>query len=83
MNLILKRPSLVSEATAALRNTLGSDRWADYLPGERVLSSQLRVSRQTLRAALEQLRREGLIQVEPGRRAFSSPNRGQREGKGN
>src|SRR5437016_3146386 len=68
MNLILKRPSLVSEATAALRNTLESDRWADYLPGERVLSSQLRVSRQTLRAALEQLRREGLIQVEPGRR---------------
>jgi len=68
MNLILKRPSLVSEATAALRNTLKSDLWTDYLPGERVLSSQLHVSRQTLRAALKQLRREGLVAVEPGRR---------------
>lgn len=68
MNLILKRPSLVTEAASELRNTLGSELWSDYLPGERVLSSQLQVSRQTLRAALEQLRREGLIQVEPGRR---------------
>jgi DNA-binding LacI/PurR family transcriptional regulator len=68
MNLVLKRPSLVSEATAALRKTLKSDVWSEYLPGERVLSSQLHVSRQTLRAALKQLRREGLVQVEPGRR---------------
>jgi len=68
MNLVLKRPSLVSEATAALRKTLKSDLWTEYLPGERVLSSQLHVSRQTLRAALKQLRQEGLVQVEPGRR---------------
>ena len=68
MNLVLKRPSLVSEATAALRKTLKSDLWSEYLPGERVLSSQLHVSRQTLRAALKQLRREGLVHVEPGRR---------------
>ena len=68
MNLVLKRPSLVSEATAALRKNLKSDLWTDYLPGERVLSSQLHVSRQTLRAALKQLRQEGLLQVEPGRR---------------
>src|SRR5690349_11605324 len=68
MNLVLKRPSLVSEATAALRKTLKSDLWPDYLPGERVLSLQLHVSRQTLRAALKQLLREGLVQVEPGRR---------------
>jgi DNA-binding LacI/PurR family transcriptional regulator len=68
MNLVLKRPSLVSEATAALRKTLKSDLWSEYLPGERDLSSQLHVSRQTLRAALKQLRREGLVQVEPGRR---------------
>src|SRR5689334_1512317 len=68
MNLILKRPSLVSEATATLRKTLQSDLWSEYLPGERDLSSQLHVSRQTLRAALKQLRREGLVQVEPGRR---------------
>jgi LacI family transcriptional regulator len=68
MNLVLKRPSLVSEATTALRKTLKSNLWTDYLPGERVLSSQLHVSRQTLRAALKQLRREGLVHVEPGRR---------------
>jgi LacI family transcriptional regulator len=68
MNLVLNRPSLVSEATAALRKTLKSDLWTDYLPGERVLSLQLHVSRQTLRAALKQLLREGLVQVEPGRR---------------
>jgi LacI family transcriptional regulator len=83
MNLVLKRPSLVSEATAALRKTLESDVWTDYLPGERVLSTQLHVSRQTLRAALKQLRREGLVHVEPGRRrrilrdAGASSTRGQ------
>ena len=68
MNLIPKRPSLVNEATTILRNSLQSGLWVDFLPGERVLSTQICISRQTLRAALERLRREGLIKVAPGRR---------------
>lgn len=37
------------------------------MPGERELSQQLNVSRPTLRAALEELRREGLLKASPGR----------------
>ncbi len=68
MNLIPQRPSLVNEATTILRKSLRAGVWVDFLPGERVLSTQICISRQTLRAALEQLRREGLIKVAPGRR---------------
>jgi len=68
MNMIPQRASLVNEVTTILRKSLRAGVWGDFLPGERALSTQIRISRQTLRAALEQLRREGLIKVAPGRR---------------
>ena len=68
MILIPKRPSLVNEATNILRDSLKSGLWLDFLPGERVLSTQIRVSRQTLRAMR---RRRGLPEAVPGAHALA------------
>lgn len=40
-----------------------SGHWRGHLPGERELSSRLQVSRHTIRAALAELKREGLLDV--------------------
>ncbi len=68
---------MVTQVAATLRNGLGAKLWVDYLPGERALCARLQVSRLTLRAALDQLRREGLIKVGHGRhtRILSQPKR--------
>jgi len=44
-----------------LRGALRSGRWREHLPSERALSLELRVSRPTLRKALEELEREGML----------------------
>ncbi|MDH7568570.1 MAG: substrate-binding domain-containing protein [Armatimonadota bacterium] len=44
-----------------------------FLPSERVLASGLGVARNTVRAALQRLEREGLIRREPGRSALVTP----------
>jgi LacI family transcriptional regulator len=63
-----KRASLVEQVANLVRRGLQQGDWADYLPGEITLSQQLKVSRPTLRAALEILQREGLIAVSQGSR---------------
>lgn len=65
---IVRRASLVAQVADILRRDLQEGMWRDYLPGEHTLSERLQVSRPTLRAALELLRREGLILVSQGRR---------------
>ena len=58
-----QRLSLVTQTAQSLRACIQAGHWKDYLPGERPLSSQLQVSRSTLRAALEKLAREGWLDV--------------------
>ncbi|HEX3716981.1 MAG TPA: substrate-binding domain-containing protein [Verrucomicrobiae bacterium] len=66
MNLIPKRVSLVGQVADVLREGIHEGHWEECLPSERALSTQLRVSRPTLRAALAQILREGLIDGVPG-----------------
>lgn len=56
------RFSLVAETVRVLRDGLSSGRWTGYFPGEHELCAELRVSRMTLRAAIEQLAREQLLE---------------------
>jgi len=67
MRLAIHRPTLAEQAAEALREALREGAWIGKLPGERELSRQLDVSRPTLRAALDLLRREGWLKTSPGR----------------
>lgn len=58
-----RRLSLVAQTAQCLREQLRAGEWPEHLPGERELGQRLQVSRHTLRAALEQLQREGLVGV--------------------
>lgn len=58
-----RRLSLVAQTAQCLREQLRAGEWPECLPGERELGQRLQVSRHTLRAALEQLQREGLVGV--------------------
>ncbi len=61
MQAIPPKPSLVQYATSAIRGVIVRGNWAHRLPGERDLSRSLDISRPTLRAALLNLEREGLV----------------------
>lgn len=63
-----RRHSLITETAQALRKALESGQWHEVLPAERRLCEEWHISRPTLRAALEILAREGLVQVEQGKR---------------
>jgi LacI family transcriptional regulator len=66
MRLIPQRASLAGQVAQVLRENLALGVWKDHLPGERALSERLGVSRPTLRAALDLLRREGWLEVAHG-----------------
>ena len=79
MKKLPQRLSLVSQAADILREQLAAGLWGGFLPGERVLCARLQVSRPTLRAALDTLRREGWLEVLQGRRRrIRPPERGRR-----
>ena len=59
--LILERRTLLNDVTTALREAICAGEWTDRLPGERLLAKRMRVGRDTLRLALKQLDREGMI----------------------
>ena len=61
---IPKRITLVSQTAEVIRQEAAAGRWREFLPGERQLAEELQVSRITLRTALQQLRREGLIKTQ-------------------
>jgi len=66
--LLPKRLSLVAQTVESLGAGIRAGHWLEHLPGERELSRRLQVSRDTLRAALEELQRQGWIEVAQGRR---------------
>lgn len=66
MNSIPRRQSLVSQTATVLRDEIQQGNWRDWLPGERTLCESLQVSRNTLRSALTQLKREGMIRSDHG-----------------
>ena len=61
-----QRQTLVTQLTAIMRREIALGKWRDWLPNERSLSDTLQVSRNTLRTALAELRREGVIQAMHG-----------------
>lgn len=67
MTQLPKRISLVAQTTEILRREMESGAWVEFLPGEIPLSKRLQVGRPTVRAALDQLQREGWIEVAQGR----------------
>ncbi|MBM3860915.1 MAG: GntR family transcriptional regulator [Verrucomicrobia bacterium] len=71
-----QRVSLVLQTAQLLREELQAGQWRDHLPGERELCERFQVSRPTMRGALEQLRREGRLDVAHGkRRRILAPRR--------
>ncbi|MFT4551349.1 MAG: DNA-binding LacI/PurR family transcriptional regulator [Verrucomicrobiales bacterium] len=69
MNLVPERKSLLAATTSVLRDAILAGEWTTELPGERTLCSRMQVGRDTLRLALKQLEREGVIGAgDPGKR---------------
>lgn len=63
----LKRVLLAEQVTKHLLMRLRTPTWRDWLPPERELADYMRVSRGTLRAALKQLVKSGILRAEHGR----------------
>src|SRR5213593_3402149 len=63
-----QKSSLVAQTAAILRERIESGEWHKWLPGEHELCGQLHVARMTLRLALAQLSRAGLVRSSQGRR---------------
>lgn len=56
-----QRQSLVAQTVAFLNSQIDTGEWREWLPSERSLCEHLQVSRNTLRSALAQLRKEGRV----------------------
>jgi LacI family transcriptional regulator len=68
MNRLPRKIPLSVQTSIAIMEEIAIGRWDQWLPGEHELSSLLHVSRRTVRAALEQLRRDGVVECRPGTR---------------
>jgi LacI family transcriptional regulator len=67
-NRLPQRSSLVAQTASILRERIQSGEWHKWLPGEHELRAQFRVARMTLRGALAQLEKEGLVRAQQGKR---------------
>lgn len=68
MHRLAPPPNRILRTADAIREALSGHSWTECLPGERILSRDLGVSRPTLRAALHILERQRWIRSSPGRR---------------
>lgn len=68
MNSTPTRSSLAARVAEVLRKDLRVGRWRQWLPSEIELRAHLKVSRNTVRAALQALQREGLVTASQGKR---------------
>lgn len=66
MQAIPQRLSLVGQTAACIQAAVAAGQWRDWLPAERALCETFQVSRSTLRRALAQLKRAGIVQSEHG-----------------
>ena len=73
MKPLLTRRYLAENVEQAIRDAITEGKFGEYLPGERRLSEMLGVSRPTLRLALGNLSRLGVIKVVKGKRTRVSP----------
>lgn len=67
MHRIPQKLSLVSQTAAILTERIQAGEWHRWLPGEHELCAQLHIARMTLRRALQQLQRNGLIRSSQGK----------------
>src|SRR5262249_51447594 len=65
--MVRPRLTIATQVVQMLRERLRRGEWEGSLPSEKSLSKQLQVSRETLRAALRQLQREGVVRIAHGR----------------
>lgn len=73
--------SLAAQVTQRIAHEIAAGTWIDWLPGERALTETLRVSRKTVRKALGQLQRDGLITTQHGQgHRIVAPARSGRDG---
>lgn len=70
-----QRFSLVTQTVQSLRECIRSGHWKIHLPGERELCDHLQVSRTTIRAALEEMQQQGLLEVADRRRRLIKTKR--------
>jgi DNA-binding LacI/PurR family transcriptional regulator len=66
--------SITTQVTGHLRGELKRGRWKDVMPGRDILCRELSVSPKTIRLAIDQLEREGLLKpMGKGRRRHIAP----------
>lgn len=65
---IPQRLSLSGQTASAIRKAIVENVWQEFLPSERRLCDMFQVSRPTIRTALQQLAKDGLIEIRQGRR---------------
>ncbi len=68
MKRLPQKTSLVAQTAASILEEIETGRWTNWLPGEHELCKKLHVSRTTVRAALDELSRQGTIKSRQGRR---------------
>lgn len=75
--MIPQRISLVEQTVTILLDGIERHTWGEWLPSERVLCQQLKISRPTLRRALNQLKEQDVVQTvrSTGNRIIRGPNR--------
>jgi len=68
MNRLPQKASLAAQTATILKERIASGEWHKLLPGEHALCAELQIARMTLRRALAQLERTGLLRVRQGKR---------------
>lgn len=61
----MKKPSILSaseQLAEYLKEQIDTKKWIDFMPGESLLMSQLQIGRETVRAAMLRLEKEGILE---------------------